>query len=131
MKEIISFNFAGKTLAAFLSLLLIFHLLVLFGILPSDIVWGSQLTNKEMLIYMETTSLAVTIVFLSNTIIYIKDKSNPTFRKLARVLLWFMACYFLLNTINNILSENNLETLIFTPISIILAFLSFRLALEK
>jgi len=131
MKKLIGFQLAFKILITILSLLILFHLSILFGILPGDIVWGSQINDQETLLVMEIISLAVTVLFLASTIIYIKDRTNSLKRKLTRVLLWFMSVYFLLNTIGNLLSESKIESIIFTPVAIILALASLRLAIEK
>ncbi len=58
----------------------------------------------------------------------IKVRINQT---LLKVLLWLMFAMFALNTIGNLLSKNLTEALIFTPLTLLLALFSFRLAVEK
>jgi membrane protein DedA with SNARE-associated domain len=45
--------------------------------------------------------------------------------------LWVMFCLFLFNTLGNILSENHLEKIIFTPVTIVLSLLMLVLILKK
>ena len=46
MKKLISAKLVGNILLAALGVLFIFHILVLLGVLPADIVWGGQITDS-------------------------------------------------------------------------------------
>jgi hypothetical protein len=58
----------------------------------------------------------------------VKVKMN---RLVIRLALWAMAALFLLNTLGNLLSTNEFEKLVFTPLTLLLSLFSFRLALSK
>lgn len=47
MKKLISVKLAGNILLAALGLLLIFHILVLLGAIPPDIVWGGMIQGAQ------------------------------------------------------------------------------------
>jgi hypothetical protein len=47
------------------------------------------------------------------------------------ILLWIIFAYSLLNALGNLASGVSVENLIFAPISILIAVLVLRLALEK
>jgi hypothetical protein len=45
--------------------------------------------------------------------------------------IWLVFAYLLLNTLGNLASGISFEKLVFAPITILLAFCAFRLAIEK
>ena len=109
MKKWITAKLAGKTLLLLLILLSVFHLLVVFSIIPSSIVWGGQTGNSTSnLVVLELVSLLITLVFIL-----------------------IIGVFFLLNTIGNITSAVIIENLVFGPLTLIMAILALRLALEK
>ena len=58
MKKLISAKLAGNILLAALGVLFVFHILVLLGVLPADIVWGGQITDAQTnLVMLETVAL--------------------------------------------------------------------------
>ena len=130
IRSIISKRVSAIAVIVILSCTIVFHFLVLTGVVPYTIVWGSRLTSIEEMIRFEVFSLLingimVTVVLMSAG--YIRIKINTS---LLRFMLWAMAVPFFLNTIGNILSNNRLETIIFTPLTLLLALLCMRLAVE-
>ena len=132
MKKWITAKLAGKTLLLLLILLSVFHLLVVFSIIPSSIVWGGQTGNSTSnLVVLELVSLLITLVFI--LIIALKSgylKINK-FTKSINIGVWVIGVFFLLNTIGNITSAVMIENLVFGPLTLIMAILALRLALEK
>jgi len=115
-----------------LILLSIFHVLVLVGVIPSDFIWGGQIDgNIKNLYTLEIISLAVTIMFIFITIIKNRSLISEKNVKLINIFVWVIFAYMLLNTLGNLASGVSTEKLIFTPISLLIAFFSLRLALEK
>jgi hypothetical protein len=53
------------------------------------------------------------------------------FKKATQIGAWILALYLLLNTIGNLASGVTFEKLMFTPITVILTFLAFRVATDK
>jgi hypothetical protein len=114
-----------------LSPILIFHFLILFGVIPFDIVWGGRLKNSSEMISFEIVSIVVNLLMLTVVGIhtgFIKLTINPKFISIA---FWLMFILFLVNTVGNIFSTNQLEKLLFTPLTLLLAIFSLRLALNK
>jgi hypothetical protein len=132
MKKWITAKLVGKTLLLLLILLSVFHLLVVFSIIPSSIVWGGQTGNSTSnLVVLELVSLLITLVFI--LIIALKSgylKINK-FTKSINIGVWVIGVFFLLNTIGNIASAVIIENLVFGPLTLIMAILALRLALEK
>ncbi len=94
-------------------------------------VWGGRIKNQEQMISFEITSILINIIMLAVVAIYagyLNLKINP---KIIKVALWIMVVIFLLNTIGNLFSNNEMEKMIFTPLTLLLAIFSLRLAMEK
>lgn len=130
IRSIISKRVSAIAVIVIFSCTIVFHLLVLTGVVPYTIVWGSRLTSTEEMIRLEVFSLLINGIMVTVVLIsagYIRAKVN---RSLLRFMLWAMALLFFLNTIGNIFSTNRLETIIFTPLTLLLAFLCIRLAVE-
>jgi len=129
MKKLISAKLAGTILISFLSLLVIFHLLILFHILPYDMVWGGKLKSDSNVLLMELIALVITIAFL--LIIVLKISKLSKNKVLINVGVWMIFIYFLFNVLGNLASENLIEKSVLTPVALIMAFLTLRLAIEK
>ncbi len=130
MRQIISERIATIALLTIFSLTILFHILIIMGVIPFDIVWGGRLESREQMISFEITSIFLVIIMLATVAIYagyLKIRINAMVIKAA---LWFMVVLFLINTIGNILSNNEMEKLIFTPVTLLLSLLCLRLAIE-
>ncbi len=112
---------AETTLAIFFSLIIIFHLLVITSVIPSDIVWGSRLSSQDQLILFESISIVLNVVFLIVIFIRMGVLKMNISKKLINGFLWAMMVLFLLNTLGNLASESSFEKLAFTPVTLILS----------
>lgn len=131
MKNIISEKITGIGLLTILSLIVIFHFLVLLGIIPFEIVWGGRLTDSAQMFQFEIVSITLNLVMLVTVAIRSEHLNVNTNKKIITVALWIMVGLFLFNTIGNLLSSNALEKILFTPLTILLAILSWRLAIRQ
>jgi hypothetical protein len=132
MKKLISAKLAGNILLAALGLLAIFHILVLLGVIPADIVWGGMIQGvPSNLVTLETMALLLTLLF----IIIIAAKTGyiraRKFSGTVNIGVWLIFAYLLLNTLGNLVSGVSFEKLLFAPVTILLALCAFRLAIEK
>jgi hypothetical protein len=112
-------------------LIVIFHFLVIFGIVPFQNVWGGRLKTQEEMLKFEAFSIVLNLIFIAVVLVkagFWKVKISP---KIISLLLWIMTILFALNTIGNLFAVNNLEKYIATPITFILSILCFILAREK
>ncbi len=132
MKKLISAKLAGNILLILFGALIVFHILVIFNLLPSSMVWGGQAgSSSASLRTLEVISLAITILFavvIAAKVGYIKA---GRFAGVVNVFVWIIFAYLLLNTAGNLASSSSTEKLIFTPITVIAALLTLRLAIEK
>ena len=132
MKSLISARLAGNILIVLLLLLSMFHMLILLGVISPGNVWGGQLEDgSQNALSLELVSLIVTLLFLTIVAMrtgYIKTGKSG---RAVRFGLWIMCGYFILNTIGNLASGVAVENMIFAPLTIIMAFLTLRLALDN
>jgi hypothetical protein len=132
MKNLIGAKLAGNILLAAFGLLAVFHVLVLLGVIPAEIVWGGMIQGvPSNLITLEIISLLVTLLFL--TILAARAGAIPAgrFSGAVRVGVWLIFAYLVLNTLGNLASGVSFENLVFAPVTILLALCAFRLAIEK
>jgi hypothetical protein len=132
MKKRISAKRAGNILLAALGLLAIFHILVVLGIIPADIVWGGMIQGvPSNLMTLETISFLVTLLFIIIVAAKIGYIRAGKLSGVVNVGVWLIFVYLLLNMLGNLASGVSFEKLVFAPITILLALCAFRLAIEK
>lgn len=122
---------ALRIVLSILSLVLLFHLTVMVGIVPYKIVWGSKLHSiNQMLVYEWITILISAIIFL---VFLIKARLVKTFLPLAIVnfLLWIVFVFYSINTLLILTSGTSIEKAVFTFLSFLMALSTYRLAKEK
>ncbi len=127
----IKFRFAVNILLFLFSALIIFHLLVLAGIIPYNIVWGSRLENVSQMYKFELVSVIINLIFI--TIVAMKGGYIRALLpgKILTIAFWIFTALFFLNTIGNIFSESIVEAIIFTPVTMVSTVLCLRLAIQK
>lgn len=128
MKKLISLRTATTGILIILSFIIIFHLLVISGIIPSGIVWGGNITGKDNLWLMESISIGANLVMVLFVLAYtgiIKLRISST---VVRIGFWLMFVLFMLNTLGNLMSKNPLETYLFTPLTLLLSLFCFKIA---
>jgi hypothetical protein len=110
------------------ALVLVFHLCVLAGLVPQQYVWGGRITSREDLIQKEAVSLllnaAMLLLCFRQRMLLRAGRSSI----LLRIVFGLMAVLFAINTLGNLMAEQSLETIIFTPITVLLAALSLHVA---
>lgn len=129
MKNIVTERLAANGLVIIISLMMIFHLLILFGIIPFDIIWGGRISTPSQMRSFELLSIVINILMLAVAAIKAKLIRVNVRSSLINVSLWAMAVLFLLNTIGNITSLSAFEKWVFAPLTMILSLFCFRLAL--
>ena len=131
MKKLVSAKTAGNVLLVLFGLLVAFHILILFNLLPSTIVWGGRAGSSSSLRALLTVSLILNVLFALAVAVKVGYINVGNVSKVINVFLWMIFAYLLLNTIGNLASSSSFETLVFTPITIVAGFLVVRLAIEK
>jgi hypothetical protein len=121
--------FAGNTLLILFGLLFIFHILIMFKVIPYGIVWAGKIKNRNELIKMESISILVLII--ASTIVALKMGylifiKNPT---IINIGLWVLVAFFTLNTIGNMTAKNPIEKYGFGFLTLLMVLLLLRLAI--
>lgn len=114
-----------------LSAMVVFHLLIVTGVIPFNMVWGGRLKSQEQMLGFEAFSISINVFMVWAVGTYagiFKFSANRSFLK---GVLWTMVALFLLNTLGNLASVNEWEKMTFTPITLLLSLFSLRLALQK
>jgi len=114
-----------------LSSIIVFHLLVLAGVIPFQIVWGGRLTDHEQMVRFETVSILLNLFML--TVVAVRAGVLKVRVKLSviQIMLWGMCGLLLLNTVGNLFSTNAFEKAVFTPLTLVLALCCWRLTIDK
>ena len=131
IRSVISERVAANSLLGILSLVTVFHLFVVMGIIPFEIVWGGRLESTDQMIVFESVSLLVNIIMILVVMLHTGRFKVRADQRITTVVLWFMTILFLINTVGNLLSTNQTEKIIFTPLTAILCVFCFRLAIGR
>jgi hypothetical protein len=131
MNKLIPKKIAEYVVIAILSLVVAFHMLVVLEVIPFRIVWGGRLQDRSEMLLFEITSIILNLFMLAIVFLQSSLSRFKLNRAFAKICLWLMFLLFLLNTVGNILSKNEMERLLFTPLTMLLAVLCFRLAADK
>jgi hypothetical protein len=130
-KQLLPLILSLRILGVFFTLILIFHVLILTGIIPFDIAWGGRLKTAEEMLLFETVSIVINLLMLfavTSRIKLLKQSKEPGY---LRVVFGIMTLLFFINTLGNLYAVTDLERLLFTPMTAISSILSFRSALTK
>lgn len=105
---------------------------MLLNVIPADIIWGGMIQDGQVnLLTLETIALVVTLLFM----LIIAAKTGYVragrFSGIVNIGVWLIFAFLLLNTLGNLASGISFENLVFAPITIILAFCAFRLAIGR
>ena len=135
MRKIIDFNVATLASLFILSILILFHIAILTGILffdyvPIDSLWGGKMKTVAQLLNFEIVSLLTSVIFFFLLLIRSKLLNIPKLTGIARIAMWVLFVFFLVNTIGNVLATTTFERY-FAIASGALAFLFLRIAIEK
>ena len=131
MKNLISIRLASNIIITINTVALLMHVFILLNILPHDFVWGGRLKSEGDLIIFESISIVLQTLFISIIAVKAGYVFKGKFKRTANVGTWVMFGLMVLNTIGNLASSSGLETMVMTPLTIVLALLVFRLAIEK
>lgn len=127
MKKILSPKQAVDALLGLLTLVLIFHLFVLIGLIPGTIVWAGKLSSRNEVLVFETISVIINLVLFLALLVrggYILKGYKG---RIPTIIIVVFAVLFTLNTIGNLFSKTAFELYVFTPLTLISALLCWRI----
>ena len=87
----------------------IFHMAILFKVIPYEITWGGRLKSDAEMYVFESISLAINF-FLGFVLLIKGEYVKPVLPlKIVNIVLWAFLVLFILNTIGNIVAKTNFE----------------------
>lgn len=112
-------------------LLLIFHLSIVFGLIPYDQVWAGRLTSIEEMYQFETVSILINVFIL--IVLFIKRRmlKQQKQNKWIDYLLKAFGVFFAINTIGNLFAESKIELILGTAVTLTLSILFFRVSRKE
>ncbi len=114
---------SSKLMIGLLSIVIVFHLCVLFEIIPYEIVWAGRINSLDEMRVFETISILINIIVI--TVLFFKSKNikNNTSNKIVDVIIWGFVLLFALNTIGNLFSKTMIELILGTGFTFISSML--------
>ena len=113
---------AVKVMLGLLSMVILFHLLIIIEMVPYKIAWGGKLQTDGQMYVFEGFSILINLFLLFILLIkgrYIKPQFSE---RTIKIVLWIFLILFILNTIGNLFANTHLER-IFALLTLIFSFL--------
>ena len=115
-------------IAAFVGL--IYHALIITQVVPYANAWGGRLPNLQAMYVFEIISVLMQVIFLTIAVLKHRYVGGKKTQKVLTYLLFFLSALLLLNTVGNVYSTSTFEAIMFTPLTLVMSIVAFRLALE-
>lgn len=126
--RLIPFRTAAIALLVLFASAIVFQLVVLAGFIPTEMVWGGRLQNEEERAVGAWVS--ITVLALASCMVLVRmGRIGRAVPALGKWGMWVICALFALNTLGNLFALDLREALIFTPITLISALLSARVAM--
>jgi len=127
MKKLISQEQAIIAMIALLAVVLIFHTLVLTGMIPYTIVWAGKIESLQDMKRLEVISICINFFLIIPFLLKARYIPNKIPNKILNAIILLLAVFFSLNTIGNLFAKSKFELFFFTSITFISAILCFRI----
>lgn len=114
---------ALKVMTGLLSAVLLFHLAVLFQLIPYQIVWAGKLESVEEMRVFESVSIVINIMLIFVLRVKANNLKNGTTNRVINGLIWIFIVLFGLNTVGNLFSKNWIELVFGTALTLISSLL--------
>lgn len=130
MNKIISTKTAAYGTIGIMGLTIIFHILILTGVIPYDITWGGRLKTHADMIRFETVSVLINITVILIVAAHMRWLPFRIDRRTTRLAMWLMVVMFSVNTLGNLFAQTLMEKS-FGILTLLLAICCIRLATDK
>ncbi|WP_187270094.1 hypothetical protein [Pontibacter qinzhouensis] len=118
-------------MVSLITAVILFHGLIITGVLPYEIVWAGKLNSVQEMYVFEAVSLFINVVLLITLLVKGNYLKFPISDKIVNAVLWFFIVVFSLNTVGNLLAETLFEKAIFTPLTFVSAILLWIIVRKK
>lgn len=130
IKKKVSPKLARNGFIAISIIALVYHFLVITGVVNYKYAWGGRLENITQMYQFETVSVILLLCFIFFVWVSQLVKKGTTLKMIFKVILFLISGLFLVNTFGNLLAMQLLEAILFTPLTFASFILTFRLAIE-
>jgi len=130
IEKVITRNIAANLLFLLFVCGITFHILVLLGLIPHDVVWGGRVDAAHVK-YLEGVSILVGLFILMVVSMKVGYLRPLLSLRVINAVLWILVVLFSLNTVGNMFAVSVLERVVFTPIALISAVLCYRLVQQR
>jgi len=127
----ISKRIALKLMIGLLSVVLIFHLCVLFEIISYKIVWAGKLNSKEEMYVFEAVSILINFFLIIVLYIKFQNIKKSEINRIINIIIWVFVFLFALKTLGNLFAENLIEQILGTLLTFISATLCWIIVKKK
>jgi len=131
MQRLISQKQAIHIMIVLLTVVLVFHMMVLIGAIPYAVVWAGKISSLQDMRRLEVISICLNsfaiLVFVLKAG-YIQQKIPA---KILNTIIFLLAVFFSLNTVGNLFAKSSFDLYFFTPLTFILAVLCLRIVIDK
>jgi hypothetical protein len=131
MRNLIGAKIAGDILLVLFGLLVVFHIVILLNLLPTNMVWGGRAGSTSNPRALLIVSLVFNLIFAIAVAVKVGYIPIDLSSRVVNIILWVIFAYLLLNTVGNLASSSAIEKFVFTPLTIVAAILVLRLAMER
>ena len=114
-----------------LSIVLVFHLCVLFEIISYKIVWAGKLNSKEEMYVFEAVSILINFFLIIVLCIKFQNIKKSETNRIINIIIWVFVFLFALNTLGNLFAENLIEQILGTLLTFISATLCWIIVKKK
>lgn len=105
------------------SLMIVFHFLILFQFISYEVVWAGRLSSLEEMRVFEGISIFVNLLFITTVLILKKGSKRTVINRIVHGVLWGYFVLFSLNTIGNLFAKNWIEWVFGTLLTALLSYL--------
>src|SRR4051812_42238769 len=102
------FRISFLTLLIILLSTVLFHVLMICGVFPVDLVWGGRMIEKNDFYIMESISIFINLLFIFVVLGRGGSLTWGLTKRFFVVAVWIMAALFILNTVGNLFSLNKI-----------------------
>jgi len=127
----ISKRIALKLMIGLLSLVLFFHLCVLFEIISYKIVWAGKLNSKEEMYVFEAVSILINFFLIIVLCVKFQNIKKSETNRIINIIIWLFVFLFALNTLGNLFAENLIEQILGTLLTFISTTLCWIIVKKK
>lgn len=116
---------AARILIGLPALFVVFHLLIVAGTLPRDIVWGGRLTDAT-LVPFEALAIFINLLLMATGVVAAKIIRDPAICAVIFRIKWVLFYFVVVNTVLALFSATTFEVLL-TPVTALYALCLYRI----